>query len=35
MTDNEFLRFLKEHPKFWGVVMDVLKNYHSANKDKR
>lgn len=34
MTNSEFLRFLKEHPELWGVVMDVLKNHHSANKDK-
>lgn len=30
MTDNEFLRFLKEHPELWGVVMDVLKNALAA-----
>lgn len=35
MTDNEFLRFLKERPELWGVVMDALMNYHSENKDKR
>lgn len=35
MTDNEFLRFLKEHPELWSVVMDVLKNHRSENKDKR
>lgn len=35
MTDNEFLRFLKEHPELWGVVMDVLMNHRSENKDKR
>ena len=34
MTDNEFLHFLKEHTELWGVVRDVLKNLHSANKDK-
>lgn len=28
MTDNEFLRFLEEHPELWGVVVDVLKNHH-------
>lgn len=35
MTDNEFLRFLKERPELWGVVMDVLMNHRSENKDKR
>lgn len=35
MTDNEFLCFLKERPELWGVVMDVLMNHRSENKDKR
>ena len=35
MTDNEFLRSLKERPELWGVVMDVLMNHRSENKDKR
>lgn len=35
MTDNEFLRFLKERPELWDVVMDVLMNHRSENKDKR
>lgn len=24
MTDNEFLEYLKAHPKLWDVVMAVL-----------
>lgn len=35
MTDNEFLCFLKKRPELWGVVMDVLMNQRSENKDKR
>lgn len=35
MTDNEILHFLKERPELWGVVMDVLMNHRSENKDKR
>ncbi len=35
MTDDEFQEMLKQHPELWGVVMDVLKNYHSETQNRR